>query len=116
MQTNGFWAFGMSMGTYSTVELCSVSSFEETPVFTWKELCSQDSQLDWNYYLMIDSTNQIFGYKGYKTSCLKLDDGIWKLYDIGVFSEIESENPLGWKERNTISIVHAGCHLNLRNC
>ena len=102
MQTNGYWAFGMSMGTCSTLELCTVCSFEETPVFTLKGLCTQDSQLDWNYFLMINSTNQIAGYDGYKSSRLKLDGGIWKLYDIGVSSEIKSDNPLGRKEWNYI--------------
>ena len=64
---------------------------------------------------MINSTNQIAGYDGYKTSRLKLDGGIWKLYDIGVSSEIESDNPLGRKEWKYIDRT-CGMSSESKNC
>ena len=98
MQTNGLWAFGMSLGACSTLELCPICSFDQTPVFTLKGLCSEDSQLDWNYYFVSNATNQIIGYEGYKTSNLTLEGGIWTIQDIGVSAKATSANPLGRKD------------------
>ena len=99
LQTNSFWAFGLSLGTCSTLELCTVCSFTETPLFTLKGVCSQDSQLDWNYYFVTNqTTDQIVGFEGYKTSDLRWqDDGYWKLLDDGVSAET-FDYPVGRKD------------------
>ena len=62
-------------------------------------VCSQDSQLDWNYYFVTNqTTDQIVGFEGYKTSDLRWqDDGYWKLLDDGVSAET-FDYPVGRKD------------------
>ena len=102
IQTDGFWAFGLSIGTCSSLELCTVCSFTETPIFTLKGTCSEDSQLDWNYYFLANDTNQIVKYEGYKTSNLTEEDGLWTIQDIGVSAETSSDYPIGRRQWNYI--------------
>ena len=100
IQTNKKWAFALNTGMCSILELCTVCSFEETPVFTIKGTCSLDTQLDWNYYLVINETQQISAYDGFKSSQLRDKNGIWTFKDIGVSAERFSSIPIGryrWK-------------------
>ena len=95
MQTDRKWAFGMSKAVSSFLEPCTVCSFEDTPVFTIKGICSLDSQLDDNYYFVTNKTQQISAYDGFGTSKLIEKSGIWTFKDIGVSAEHSSEIPIG---------------------
>ena len=100
IQKNRKWAFGMNEAMCSNLELCTVCSFEETPVFTLKGLCRHDTQLDWNYYFAVNKMHRISSYDGYKTSQLLEKDGVWKFKDTDVSAEYSSDIVIGrhrWK-------------------
>lgn len=98
IQKDSLWAFGLTEGSCSTLELCSVCSYTETPVFTLKGKCREDGQLNWNYYLVVNESNQISAYDGYKTSKLQESDGVWTLKDSGVSAHGVFDSPLGRKQ------------------
>ena len=102
LQTDGFWAFGLSHSTCATLEMCTICSFVDTPVFTLKGKCSFDGQLNWNYYMTVNESRQISGFDGYKTSTLTEKNGIWTFLDAGVSAHGSFDHPIGRKNWNYI--------------
>ena len=102
LQTDGYWAFGLSHSTCTTLELCTICSFVDTPILTLKGKCSIDGQLNWNYYQVVNESNQISRYDGYKTSTLTEQNGIWTLEDVGVSAHGSFDHPIGRKNWNYI--------------
>ena len=47
-------------------QLCTICSLPRTPIFSLKGLCREGSQFQWHYYPIINSSNQIHDYEGYK--------------------------------------------------
>jgi hypothetical protein len=95
MEESGFWGFGFNNLFCIGVELCTICEFAETPVFSIKGMCSDDTLLNWNYYIRTDDTYQIIGYDGYKGSELAQINGEWILKESGVLANTSAEYPLG---------------------
>ena len=95
MEENGLWAFGLKSYFCIQIELCTICSFGKAPVFSVKGMCSEDTQLDWNYYIYTDDKSQIVGYNGYKSAKLRRNNSIWKLQDDGVVAETSADYPVG---------------------
>ena len=96
------WAFGLHWGTCSHLELCTICSFIEMPIFTVKGICSQNSQLDLSYYFVANNSHQISEYEGYKKSNMTLQNFTWTLEDAGVLATATSDYPIGRKQWNYI--------------
>ena len=98
MLTDTKWAFGLHWGTCSSLELCTICSFTDTPVFTMKGICSERSQLDLNYYFLVNETHQISSFDGYKKSNMTLVNSSWVLQDTGVQASTISDYAIGRKK------------------
>ena len=64
LQGDGTWYYGLT-GDCPLERLCTICSVEDTPVFTFKGLCNS-SNLDYNFYMNVDSKNEIYNYEGYQ--------------------------------------------------
>ena len=98
MLTDKKWAFGLHWGTCSSLELCTICSFTETPIFTLKGICSERSQLDLNYYFLVNQSHQISSYDGYKKSNMTLSNSSWILQDAGAHATTISDFAIGRKQ------------------
>ena len=98
MLNDGRWAFGLHWGTCSSLELCTICSFVETPIFTLKGMCSDNSQLDLSYYFITNETAQISGFDGYIKSNMSLQNHTWTLQDAGVLATTSTDHPVGRKQ------------------
>ena len=59
--------------------MCTICEFSNTPVFSVKGLCSKFSQLQWNYYPIINESYQVDTYEGYKRyQSISLNGTEWK--------------------------------------
>ena len=67
MQNDGFWGFKDS-DTCNKLELCTVCTLDEVPIFTLKGLPPKVSFVDRNYYVITNSSNQISYYDGFTLS------------------------------------------------
>ena len=86
--------------------LCPVCSIIDTPVFTLKGSC-MESDIDWNYYMVVDDKHKLTHYEGYKITELipTIDKKGWEfvpksgaqnLYTAKLFSNHTSKTyPLG---------------------
>ena len=100
MEDGGMWAFGLNHGFCHQVELCVVCSFTEAPVYSVKGMCSEDTLLNWNFYININERYQIVGYDGYKTSKITRSNEEWKMQDNGVIANTSADYPIGRKDWN----------------
>ena len=62
---DGYWDAGYDDLCKIYLSLCTICSIYGQPVFTVKGTC-ENSFLDWNYYPVIDSRNQIKVYEAFK--------------------------------------------------
>ena len=65
IQTNGMWK-AETKGSCDKIRICTICEFSDTPVFSVRGLCGKVSQLQWNYYPIINDSYQIDTYEGYK--------------------------------------------------
>jgi hypothetical protein len=72
LNSNGKWYFGYTANC-NAQKLCAVCSVTNTPVFTFKGLCNQSS-INYNYYLDINSKNEVLNFVGYKRTTLRHND------------------------------------------
>ena len=98
MLTDTKWAFGLHWGTCSSLKLCTICSFTDTPIFTLKGTCSERSQLDQNYYFLVNQSHQISSYEGYKKSNLTLRNSSWILQDTGAHASTLADYAIGRKQ------------------
>ena len=68
MQNNGLWRAGFG-GACKLDTLCTICSIVNTPVFTMKGICFE-SDINWNYYMAINTSHQISYFDGYKDTKL----------------------------------------------
>ena len=77
IRTDGTWMYGYSNnGTCPNLDICTVCTIINSPVFTLKGVCFESS-VNWNYYLSIDDRHQITNYDGYKRGNIRLKDNAW---------------------------------------
>ena len=67
MKPDGSWMYSMqNNGSCPKLDICTVCSIENTPVFTFKGFC-ESSVVDWNYYMARNNTTgEVTHYDGYK--------------------------------------------------
>ena len=65
IRKDGFWLEEVHHSCDTILSLCTICIIYRQPVFTTKGICD-DSIIDWNYYPVIDSDNQIQQYEGFK--------------------------------------------------
>ena len=89
------------------MQLCLICSIPKSTVFTLKGICKKGSIFQWNYYLYINSTNQINSYEGYKRSQNIFNkNGVWTLEVEGDIIQLNNtsspigRNPWKWYERS----------------
>ena len=93
MRKDGFWLEGNYNLCAQILSLCAICDIYRQPVFTQKGIC-YSSIIDWNYYQIIDSTNQIKLYEGYKKKTkIILDQEIqkWRIVTTPGYSEKKIE-------------------------
>lgn len=80
LQNDGFWKKGFH-AICNFDALCTVCSITNTPVFTVKGAC-YNSDIDWNYYLNLDSMNQVKFFDGFKDTNLipSKDRKTWEFF------------------------------------
>ena len=84
-----FWMDGHKNLCRFYLSLCTVCTFYRQPIFTAKGICP-NSILDWNYYPIIDSKNQVKMYEGYKKKSrifFDKDSQKWKIVPETSYSE-----------------------------
>ena len=60
MFSDGTWGYGRGRDTTCTsLRLCVICAFKYAPVFTLKGNCENSLSREWNYYMSVNSTNQI---------------------------------------------------------
>lgn len=95
VQGDGSWGF-RDTATCTKLKLCTICSFDATPVFTLKGLCHKDFAFDYNYYMAINSSHQITHYDGHQTSNLTRHGSKWAAEREGVKVERHfTTHPLG---------------------
>ena len=84
IKSDGSWMYHPeNNGTCPNLDMCTVCTILNTPVFTFKGVCLA-SLVDWNYYMGIDNeTREITHYDGYKRGILDFTDNTWKTTGIG---------------------------------
>ena len=99
MDNDGFWIASHNYGFCITLQLCYVCSFDEEPVFTLKGLCEKGTSLDWNFYMNLNTSNELEYYDGYKQlSKIVHSHGKWSNQIHGAKIELESiKGPHGRK-------------------
>ena len=96
LRKDGFWLEGNHNLCAQLVSLCTICEVYRQPVFTLKGIC-YTSIIDWNYYQIIDLSNQIKMYEGYKKKTnIILDKGTqkWKIETTPGYSEKKIEAKL----------------------
>ena len=76
VERDGLWSTN-ARATCNVMKLCTVCVIVGSPVFTLTGLCT-NSKADWNYYLMVDSSNQIKHYEGYITTNIVRRSKAWE--------------------------------------
>ena len=79
MKPDGTWMYIIqNNGTCDYLDVCTVCSIPDTPVFTLKGIC-HSSAINWNYYIAIDKNKgHISHYDGYKRGEISISDKSWK--------------------------------------
>ena len=91
LEQEGTWYFSTS-GNCDQQTLCTVCSIQDDPVFTVKGSCSS-SNIDYNYYMNLDSKNEIYNYEGYKGNNISKDfKGIWNTKAHSFSTELKSKS------------------------
>ena len=100
MTSHGQWGLTDSMEYCKSIELCTICSIAETPVFTLKGLCNNGAMFDWNYYFVPNNLYQIGTFESYKRSQKIISkDGNWQLTVAGANIELKgSDSPIGRKK------------------
>ena len=77
MQSNGLWKGGLD-NTCRLATMCTICLIEGEPIFTIKG-SAMEEEIDWNYYLTLNSDNEISYFDGYKsTKIIQTDDNVHK--------------------------------------
>lgn len=71
LQSDGMWYYSVRC---TNIKLCTICSVENTPVFSLKGVCVE-SGISYNYYMNIDSKNEIYNYEGYKNNNISNGQG-----------------------------------------
>lgn len=102
LHTDGSWGAAYSQSFCNMLQLCSICSIPETPVFTMKGLCEKGTPFDWNYYMFINSSSQLEYYDGFKKNSKILFDGAkWRAVTRGSRISVRlSRTPVGRLEWN----------------
>lgn len=77
LRNDGSWLGGRYVCTNGY--LCTVCNIPNQPVFTVKGVCGT-TDIDWNYYLSVDTNYQVNFYEGYKKTNILLDENSQKWY------------------------------------
>ena len=99
LRSDGTWMYAVT-GSCPNQNLCTICEIENTPVFTVKGLCNKGNH-DWNFYMIIDSKNEISNYEGYKHGSISrnAEDKTWgnqaRAYRTQLISNIEANFPIG---------------------
>ena len=113
LQSDGLWYYG-STGSCPNQNLCTICSIEDTPVFTMKGFCLSSNH-DWNFYMNINSVNEISNYEGYKDNSIvrSADNRTWgnqaKTFRTRLLSNTETKYPIG---RMKWDVYDANCGWN----
>ena len=65
MNEDGSWG-SIYKSLCEDTKLCTICSITNTPVFTLKGMCEKGTDLEWNYYLFVNTSHQLSHYEGYK--------------------------------------------------
>ena len=117
MNNDGSWEEGGSSTCKWDSTLCTICTFNTTPVFTLKGLCFE-SKINWNYYMTLNKGHKVNYFEGYKrTNLVPVHrNQTWE------FVEPDEENPsyTAILLRNHYSrIYHIGrhhWHVNMPSC
>ena len=84
IRSDGRWMYHESNnGTCPNLDICTVCSIMNTPVFTLKGLCPL-TPVDYNFYMNINKTSgTITHYEGYKRGMIELKDSSWNIWGKG---------------------------------
>ena len=78
MTTEGSWAYGGD--ECFDIAICFVCSIPRSTVLTLKGTCNLGSVLQWNFYPVVNSTNQISSFDGYRGGQqIVKTNGVWLL-------------------------------------
>ena len=122
IKTNGFWAYAVD-GCLD-IALCFICSIPRSTVLTLKGTCKLGSAFQWNFYPVVDSTNQLSSFEGYKRGQkIVKTDGAWLLEVEGnkIVLDNHGVSPIGrnqwnWYERSCQSHETQMRNLTLSLC
>ena len=122
--SNGKWNYrGINNGTCPDLDICTVCTIPNEPVFTLKGNCP-DSNADFNYYLKLNEDGQIIAYDGYKRGGInKPQEQVWTNAGAGFDITLPMGNqkiyPVGrliWQIQDRKCNVDGENHLTLSKC
>ena len=122
MTINGSWAYAGD--ECFDITLCFVCSIPRSTVLTLKGTCKLGSVFQWNYYPVVNNTNQLSSFEGYKRGQqISQRDGVWSLTVQGarIYLAKNVMSPLGrnqwnWYERSCRSQAVNKRNLTLSLC
>ena len=123
LKSDGTWFYAIT-GTCPGHTLCTICTIENTPVFTIKGLCDMSNH-DYNFYMNIDSKNEITHYEGYKNNNISRseEDKTWgnheNTFRTQLISNIETDFPIGmlkWNVYDKICRTNTSQYLTISNC
>ena len=99
VKSNGLWKYSNER---DTLELCTLCSIENVPIFTLKGVC-KESGLFYNYFLKIGDKNEVEYYEAYKTALptenIQIQNGAWQStgnrFSITLLSGNKTQYPIG---------------------
>ena len=113
IQSDGFWKYAKGK---DGIELCTICSFSNIPIFTLKGVCKHGG-VYYNYYFKLNDKKEIDFYETYKTSLetehIQYLNGTWQSignrYSLALVSGNKTEYPIG---RNKWNIRDSNCALD----
>ena len=123
LQSDGTWYYGVT-GKCPIQNLCTICTIEDTPVFTIKGLCDLSNH-DYNFYMNIDSKNEISSYEGYKDNNISRskENRRWgnqaTTFRTQLISNIETNFPIGrlkWNVYDKVCGSNTSQYLTISRC
>ena len=123
IRTDGTWMYELTNnGTCSHLQICTVCTIPNLPVFTLKGVCFESS-INLNYYLNIDDRNQIINYAGYKRGNISFKDNAWIIggsdHNVTLSTGHKMNYPVGrlaWNMLDDNCEMDETGHLSLSKC
>ena len=123
MYNDGSWGSSFSTSLCKSLELCFICAISGTPIFTMKGLCEKGTPLDWNYYMYVNSSNELEYFDGYKKNTKLAYNGMnWTAETGGSRVQLISKSsPIGrldwdWHEDACNSITSEKRELAFSKC